>query len=233
MSGVPERWPGSFVVDLDGAMIGQILLRGERGTVARLPWGRPISATCSCRGHGDSGTPPSHARRHSAGSCGALPGEPVVLITQTANVGSMRLAAKLGFTEIERFEAWGAEQWLGMWSPGHAARLSSCSTRRIRRFRPRLVQRDCIRLELGGVVLHDHDTSISQILKIHYLECPRSGVRAREGEGHALAQEHEPPYRCQPGNDTSVAAVGSAVVTLFGTWTPFHRTRPRRHHRKC
>jgi hypothetical protein len=66
---VPERWPGSFVVDLDGAMIG------------------------------------------------ALPGEPVVLTTQTANVGSMRLAAKRGFTEIERFEAWCAEQWLGMWSP--------------------------------------------------------------------------------------------------------------------
>jgi len=41
----------------------------------------------------------------------------VVLTTQTANVSSMRLAAKLGFTEVERFEAWGAEQWLGMWSP--------------------------------------------------------------------------------------------------------------------
>ena len=46
-----------------------------------------------------------------------LPGEPVVLFTQTANVRSMRLAAKLGFTEVERFEAYGAEQWLGMWSP--------------------------------------------------------------------------------------------------------------------
>jgi len=45
------------------------------------------------------------------------PGEPVVLTTQTANVASMRLAGKLGFTEVERFEAWGAEQWLGMWSP--------------------------------------------------------------------------------------------------------------------
>jgi hypothetical protein len=27
------------------------------------------------------------------------------------------LAAKLGFTEAGRFEAWGAEQWFGMWSP--------------------------------------------------------------------------------------------------------------------
>lgn len=44
---------------------------------------------------------------------GALPGELVVLYTQTANVRSMRLAAKLGFTELERFEAYGAEQWFG------------------------------------------------------------------------------------------------------------------------
>ncbi|HEX6403325.1 MAG TPA: GNAT family N-acetyltransferase [Pseudonocardiaceae bacterium] len=48
---------------------------------------------------------------------GALPGEPVVLATQTANVRSMRLAAKLGFTEVERFEDYGAEQWFGMLSP--------------------------------------------------------------------------------------------------------------------
>ena len=42
----------------------------------------------------------------------------MVLYTQTANAGSMRLAAKLGFTELERFEAWGAEQWFGVWSSG-------------------------------------------------------------------------------------------------------------------
>jgi RimJ/RimL family protein N-acetyltransferase len=41
----------------------------------------------------------------------------VVLFTQTANARSMRLAAKLGFTEVERYEAYGAEQWFGMWSP--------------------------------------------------------------------------------------------------------------------
>lgn len=37
-----------------------------------------------------------------------------MLHTQTANVDSMRLAAKLGFTEVERFHAWDAEQWLGV-----------------------------------------------------------------------------------------------------------------------
>lgn len=31
VSGVPERWPGSFVVELDGSMIGQILLRRATG----------------------------------------------------------------------------------------------------------------------------------------------------------------------------------------------------------
>jgi hypothetical protein len=30
----------------------------------------------------------------------------------------MRLAAKLRFTEVERFEEYGAEQWFGVWSPG-------------------------------------------------------------------------------------------------------------------
>lgn len=51
---------------------------------------------------------------------GAMPGEAVVLITQTANERSMRLAARLGFVEVERFEAYNAEQWFGTWSPAAA-----------------------------------------------------------------------------------------------------------------
>lgn len=45
------------------------------------------------------------------------PGEPVVLCTQSTNDRAMRLAAKLGFAEVERFEEYGAEQWFGVWSP--------------------------------------------------------------------------------------------------------------------
>ncbi|MCN9242383.1 GNAT family N-acetyltransferase [Streptomyces sp. RY43-2] len=114
---VPERWPGSFVVELDGAMIGQILLR--RATNHR----RPAAA-----GKADLGylfLPRAWGHGYATEACaaaldwldGVLPGEPVVLTTQSANVGSMRLAAKLGFTEVERFEAWDAEQWLGMRPP--------------------------------------------------------------------------------------------------------------------
>ncbi|MFJ2725648.1 GNAT family N-acetyltransferase [Streptomyces collinus] len=111
---IPERWPGSFVVDLGGSMIGHVLLR--RATGHR----RPAAA-----GKVDLGylfLPEAWGRGYAAEACaaaldwlaGVLPGEPVVLTTQTANTASMRLAAKLGFTELERFEAWGAEQWLGM-----------------------------------------------------------------------------------------------------------------------
>ncbi|MFM9453927.1 GNAT family N-acetyltransferase [Streptomyces europaeiscabiei] len=117
MPEAPERWPGSFVVDLDGAMIGQILLR-------RAPEHRSPAAV----GKVDLGylfLPRAWGFGYAAEGCaaaldwfdGVLPGEPVVLTTQTANVGSMRLAAKLGFTEVERFQAWDAEQWLGLRPP--------------------------------------------------------------------------------------------------------------------
>ncbi|WP_262285785.1 GNAT family N-acetyltransferase [Micromonospora sp. MA102] len=117
MPAVPERWPGSFVVDRDGAMIGQILLR--RATEHRRP---------AAVGKADLGylfLPQAWGSGYATEACtaaldwfdGAFAGEPVVLTTQTANVGSMRLAAKLGFTEVERFQAWDAEQWLGQRCP--------------------------------------------------------------------------------------------------------------------
>jgi len=113
---VPGRRPGFFVVDLDGAMIGTITLDRATGHV------RPAAGEAEL---GYLFLPQAWGCGYAAEACaaaldwfaGALPGEPVVLCTQTANVRSMRLAAKLGFTEVERFEDYGAEQWFGMWSP--------------------------------------------------------------------------------------------------------------------
>jgi RimJ/RimL family protein N-acetyltransferase len=113
MPATPERPPGLFAVDLDGATIGQVILKRATGLGA---------------GKAELGylfLPEAWGFGYAAEACtaaldwldDALPGEPVVLFTQTANVRSMRLAAKLGFTEVERFQAWGAEQWFGMRSP--------------------------------------------------------------------------------------------------------------------
>lgn len=116
MPAAPGRRPGHFVVDLGGQMIGEVSLR--RGALRR-----PAAA-----GRIDLGyllLPHAWGNGYASEACtaaldwltDALPGEPVMLATQTANVRSMRLAARLGFVEVERFEAWGADQWLGMWAP--------------------------------------------------------------------------------------------------------------------
>jgi RimJ/RimL family protein N-acetyltransferase len=112
---VPGRRPGLFVVDLDGAMIGIVTLARATGHI------RPAAGEAEL---GYMFLPEAWGCGYAAEACaaalgwfaGALPGEPVVLATQTANVRSMRLAAKLGFTEVERFEDYGAEQWFGVWS---------------------------------------------------------------------------------------------------------------------
>ncbi len=112
---VPGGRPGLFVVDLDGAMIGRITLTRETGHLLQAAGKAEL---------GYLFLPQAWGYGYAAEACaaaldwfaGALPGEPVVLATQTANLRSMRLAAKLGFTEVERFEAYGAEQWFGIWS---------------------------------------------------------------------------------------------------------------------
>ncbi|MEU0052365.1 GNAT family N-acetyltransferase [Streptomyces sp. NPDC006309] len=115
MPRVPSRRPGRFMVDLDGAMIGQITLTKDTGNLRQAAGKVELGYLFLPRawGHGYAAEACAAALGWFAG---ALPGEPVVLATQTANVRSMRLAAKLGFIEVERFEAYGAEQWFGRWS---------------------------------------------------------------------------------------------------------------------
>ncbi|MFC9844353.1 GNAT family N-acetyltransferase [Streptomyces sp. NPDC060223] len=117
---IPGRRPGFFVVELDGATIGTIQLDPH---APEPPGNHRLKA-----GETELGylfLPPAWGRGYATEACtaaldwfaDALPGGPVVLYTQTANTPSIRLAAKLGFTELERFEAYDAEQWFGVRSP--------------------------------------------------------------------------------------------------------------------
>jgi RimJ/RimL family protein N-acetyltransferase len=114
---VPGRRPGFFVVELDGALIGMVTL--DRRDAERPAHVRPEAGEAEL---GYMFLPHAWGRGYAAEACtavlawlaGALPGEPVVLTTQTANDRSMRLAAKLGFTEVQRYEDYGAEQWFGV-----------------------------------------------------------------------------------------------------------------------
>ncbi|MFI9597954.1 GNAT family N-acetyltransferase [Nonomuraea sp. NPDC052265] len=47
-------------------------------------------------------------------AAGELPDQPVLVVTQTANERSLRLAARLGFRPVATFEEFGAEQTLGV-----------------------------------------------------------------------------------------------------------------------
>jgi RimJ/RimL family protein N-acetyltransferase len=116
----PEKRLGLFVVELAGAMIGVIELNRRdaehRGSV------RPDAGEAEL---GCLLLPEAWGHGYATEACAAvlawfadaLPGEPVVLCTRTANARSMRLAERLGFAEVRRFEEWGAEQWMGVWSP--------------------------------------------------------------------------------------------------------------------
>ncbi|MEU7366840.1 GNAT family N-acetyltransferase [Streptomyces hygroscopicus] len=116
---VPGRRPGLFVIDLDGAMVGTVSL--DRRDAERPGHVRPDAGEAEL---GYMFLPKAWGCGYAAEACAAaldwfadtLPSEPVVLCTQTANDRSMRLAAKLGFAEVERFEEFGAEQWFGVWS---------------------------------------------------------------------------------------------------------------------
>ncbi|MFD7023408.1 GNAT family N-acetyltransferase [Promicromonospora sukumoe] len=114
ISATPQARSGQFVVDLDGAMIGLVQLDRRAGNHEFGP----------ALGRVELGylfLPDAWGQGYAAEACAAVlgwfddavPDEPVVLVTQTANERSMRLAKRLGFTEVQLFEAWGAEQWFG------------------------------------------------------------------------------------------------------------------------
>ncbi|WP_327436179.1 GNAT family N-acetyltransferase [Streptomyces sp. NBC_01201] len=121
---VPGRRPSLFVTELDGAMIGMVAL--DRRDAERPGHVSPDAGEAEL---GYTFLPEAWGHGYAAEACtaalawfaGARPGEPVVLCTQVANERSMRLAVKLGFTEVERFVEYGAEQWFGV-TPGRGGR---------------------------------------------------------------------------------------------------------------
>ncbi|MGW1014400.1 GNAT family N-acetyltransferase [Streptomyces termitum] len=117
---VPGRRPGCFVVEHDGTMIGMVTL--DPRAPERPGHLRPEAGETEL---GYLFLPTAWGRGYAAEACAAvldwfaaaLPGEPVVLSTQTANARALRLAGRLGFTERERYEEYGAEQWFGVRPP--------------------------------------------------------------------------------------------------------------------
>ena len=114
MPEVPGQRPGVFVAELDGAMIGLVMLEQRPPDQVRPDAGRFEL--------GYLFLPRAWGRGYAREACAAVldwfaresAEEPVLLCTQSANAASMRLATTLGFTELERFEQFGAEQWLGV-----------------------------------------------------------------------------------------------------------------------
>ncbi|MFB6849604.1 GNAT family N-acetyltransferase [Streptomyces sp. NPDC056373] len=115
---VPGRRSGLFVIEFEGAMIGMVTL--DRRGAERPGHVRPEGGEAEL---GYMLLPEVWGCGYAAEACAAAldrfshayPGEPVVLCTQTANERAMRLAVKLGFAEVERFEEYDAEQWFGVW----------------------------------------------------------------------------------------------------------------------
>ena len=117
---VPADRPGQFVVEHDGAFVGWVGLgrrdparpgRAEAdGADLELSYVTPVSAW----GHGYA----TEAATAVLAWADEVLGEPVVLCTQGANARSLALAERLGFTEVARFEEFGAEQWFGVRQPG-------------------------------------------------------------------------------------------------------------------
>lgn len=123
----PGRRPGFFVIERDGTMIGVVTLDRREERPGRA---RPEAGLIEL---GYLFLPQAWGHGYAAEACRAVldwfaatfPGTPVVLTTQSANGRAMHLAEKLGFTEVERFEEFGAEQWFGERTADHIVLLSS------------------------------------------------------------------------------------------------------------
>lgn len=120
MPAVPADRPGQFVVEHEDRLVGWFgVSRHDPARPGRvlpdggeleLSWVTPVAAW----GHGYA----TEAGAAVLTWVDAHFDEPLVACTQVANTPSRRLAERLGFTEADRFEEFGAEQWFGVRHPG-------------------------------------------------------------------------------------------------------------------
>lgn len=113
---IPGERPGFFMVVLEGSTIGMVTF--DRRDAERMGHIRPEGGEAELS---YMFMPHAWGQGYATEACaaaldwfaGVLPNGPVVLCTQTANGPSMRIAAKLGFVEVDRFQEFDAEQWFG------------------------------------------------------------------------------------------------------------------------
>src|SRR4051812_30915504 len=120
MPEVPGNYPGVFAVEAEGEFIGNVTLdRRDQDRPGHLRVeGNEVEVSYTF-------SPARWGKGYGTEAVAAvlqwveqiLPGEPVVLCTQTANAASMRLAVRLGFVEKARFVEFDAEQWFGVRIP--------------------------------------------------------------------------------------------------------------------
>jgi RimJ/RimL family protein N-acetyltransferase len=115
---VPGRRPGFFVVEREGHVIGMVTLDPPN-----LDLPEDVSFNPEDAELGYMFLPHAWGHGYATEACAAAlewfadtyPGASVVACPQTANKPSVRVLQKLGFTERQRFHAYGAELWLGLW----------------------------------------------------------------------------------------------------------------------
>jgi RimJ/RimL family protein N-acetyltransferase len=113
---IPGNRPGVFAVEREGVFIGAVSFvrrDRERPGHVRPECGEIELGYMFLPAAWGFGYASEAIRAALDWAARALPGEPVVLCTQSANTASVRLAQRLGFVEVERFEEFGAEQWFG------------------------------------------------------------------------------------------------------------------------